>query len=105
VGLRAGLDDVEERKILTLLGLKNSEPSLVQPVASRYTDCATPAPNYPTVATKIHNKPSTLCTLFTHTHTHTSSLNKFVFEEQKGVRTLLAHQFGVSEAAVSVYLR
>jgi hypothetical protein len=39
---RAGLDDVEKRKFLTLLGL--SHPSLVQPVASRYTDYAIPAP-------------------------------------------------------------
>jgi hypothetical protein len=41
---RAGLDDVEKRKFLALPGL-NSHPSVVQPVASRYTDCATPAPN------------------------------------------------------------
>jgi hypothetical protein len=34
---RAGLDDVEKRKFLTL-------PELVQPAASRYTDCAIVAP-------------------------------------------------------------
>jgi hypothetical protein len=34
---RAGLDDVEKRKFLPL-------PGLVQPVASRYTDYAIPAP-------------------------------------------------------------
>jgi hypothetical protein len=33
---RAGLDDVEKRKFLILPGL-NSDPSVVQPVASRYT--------------------------------------------------------------------
>jgi hypothetical protein len=38
---RAGLDEVEKRKFL----YSNSEPSIVQPVASRYTDCAIPAPN------------------------------------------------------------
>jgi hypothetical protein len=39
---RAGMDDVENRKFLPLPGL-NSDPSTVQPVASRYTDYATPA--------------------------------------------------------------
>jgi hypothetical protein len=38
VGPRVGLDNVEKRKFLTLPGLE------LQPVASRYTDCATPAP-------------------------------------------------------------
>jgi hypothetical protein len=41
---RADLHDVEKRKFLTLLGL-NSDPSVVQPVASDYTDCAIPAPD------------------------------------------------------------
>jgi hypothetical protein len=40
---RAGLDDVEKRKFLTLLGL-NFDPLVVQPVASCYTDYAIPAP-------------------------------------------------------------
>jgi hypothetical protein len=39
VGPRAGLDDVEKRKLLTLPGLK-FRPS---PFASRYTDYAIPA--------------------------------------------------------------
>jgi hypothetical protein len=43
VGPRALLDDVEKRKFLTLRG-SNSDPSVVQPVASRYTDYAIPAP-------------------------------------------------------------
>jgi hypothetical protein len=38
VGTRAGLDDVEKRKFLTLPGLE------LQLVASRYTDYAIPAP-------------------------------------------------------------
>jgi hypothetical protein len=41
VGPRAGLDDVEKRKFLTLPG---QDRSVVQPVASRYTDYAIPAP-------------------------------------------------------------
>jgi hypothetical protein len=41
VDLRAGLDDLEKRKFLTLPGL---ELRFVQPVASRYTDYAIPAP-------------------------------------------------------------
>jgi hypothetical protein len=43
VGPRAGLDNVEERKFLTLTGLK-LQPVGCQPTASRYTDCAIPAP-------------------------------------------------------------
>jgi hypothetical protein len=43
VGPRADLDDVEKRKFLTLPGL-NSEPSVVQPVASSYTYYTIPAP-------------------------------------------------------------
>jgi hypothetical protein len=39
VGPRAGLDDVEKRKFLTLPGLE-LRPSVVQPVASRYIDYA-----------------------------------------------------------------
>jgi hypothetical protein len=40
---RAGLDDVEKRKFLTYRDF-NCDPSVVQPVASRYTDYAIPAP-------------------------------------------------------------
>jgi hypothetical protein len=39
VGLRAGLDDVEERKFLALPGLE-LRPSIAQPIASLYTDYA-----------------------------------------------------------------
>jgi hypothetical protein len=39
VGPRAGLNDMEKRKFLTLLGLK-LDTSVVQPVASHYTNCA-----------------------------------------------------------------
>jgi hypothetical protein len=38
MGPRSGLDDLEKRKLLTLPGL---DPSVVQPVTSRYADCAT----------------------------------------------------------------
>jgi hypothetical protein len=41
---RAVLDDLEKRKFLPLPGL-DVYLSVVQPVASRYTDYATPAPN------------------------------------------------------------
>jgi hypothetical protein len=41
VGSRAGLDDVDKRRLLTLAGL-NSDPSVDQLVASYYTDCAIP---------------------------------------------------------------
>jgi hypothetical protein len=40
---RAGLDYVEKRKFLAYRNSK-SDPSIVQSVASRYTDCAIPAP-------------------------------------------------------------
>jgi hypothetical protein len=47
---RTGLENVERRKVLPLPGLELL-PSTVQPVASRYTDCATPEP---VVRTKFH---------------------------------------------------
>jgi hypothetical protein len=40
---RVGLDDVEKKKFLPYRD-SNSDPSVVQPVASRYTNCAIPAP-------------------------------------------------------------
>jgi hypothetical protein len=43
---RATLNDVEKRKFLTLPGDSNSDPLVVQPVASRYTDYVIPAPLY-----------------------------------------------------------
>jgi hypothetical protein len=43
VGPRADLDNVEKRKFLNLRD-SNSDPSVVQPVPSRYTDYALPAP-------------------------------------------------------------
>jgi hypothetical protein len=46
VGPRAGLDNMQNRIFLTLLGLN---PSVVQPIASRYTDCASLAPKNITV--------------------------------------------------------
>jgi hypothetical protein len=42
VGRRAGVDEVE--KILDPTGTRNPTPSVLQPVASPYTDCAIPAP-------------------------------------------------------------
>jgi hypothetical protein len=45
VDLRAGLGDLEKRKILGPTGTRTSTPSVVKPVASSYTDCATPAPS------------------------------------------------------------
>jgi hypothetical protein len=39
---RAGLDDMEKKIFLTLLGLE-IHPSVVQPVTSLYTDYAIPA--------------------------------------------------------------
>jgi hypothetical protein len=40
---RASLDDVEKRKFLTLPD-SNSDPSVVHPIASCYTDYAIPVP-------------------------------------------------------------
>jgi hypothetical protein len=45
VGPRTCLDDVEGKEILPLLELELRPPP-VQPVASRYTDCSTPALPY-----------------------------------------------------------
>jgi hypothetical protein len=52
VGPRAGLDDMGKRKFLTLSGLE-LEPSVVQPVASRYTDYAIPASKSNVEASKM----------------------------------------------------
>jgi hypothetical protein len=43
MGLRAGVDDMEKRKFLTLPGLELRH-SVVQPIGSRYTDYAIPSP-------------------------------------------------------------
>jgi hypothetical protein len=45
VGPRTGLDDVENRNIFALHRDWNFGPSVAQPVASRYTDWAIPAPH------------------------------------------------------------
>jgi hypothetical protein len=42
VGPRTSLDDIQNRKFLTLLGLKH-QTLVIQPVASRYNNCAIPA--------------------------------------------------------------
>jgi hypothetical protein len=54
VDLRAGLDDVEKRKFLTLTGFQ-IYPSVVQPVVSRYTDYAIPAYALPYILLIIRN--------------------------------------------------
>jgi hypothetical protein len=41
---RAGLDDMEKWKFLSLPGLELTPPPVVQPGARRYTDWAIPAP-------------------------------------------------------------
>jgi hypothetical protein len=46
VNPRAGLDDMEKGKLFTLPGLEFPVPLVVQPVASRYTDWAIPAPKF-----------------------------------------------------------
>jgi hypothetical protein len=46
VGPRASLDDVKRRKILSLPGLELFDTSIVQPVASRYTDGAIAATTF-----------------------------------------------------------
>jgi hypothetical protein len=46
VGPRAGLNDVEKRKLLTLQD-SNSDQSVVQPLASRCTDCTISPPVLP----------------------------------------------------------
>jgi hypothetical protein len=43
LGPRTSLGAVEQRKISCLCRKSNSDPLAVQPVASRYTDCAIPA--------------------------------------------------------------
>jgi hypothetical protein len=52
VGPRTGLDSVEKIKFLTLLGLE-LHLSVIQPVASHYTDYAIPAPYILTYGAKM----------------------------------------------------
>jgi hypothetical protein len=56
---RDSLDDVEKRKFLTLPVLK-LDPSVIQPVASRYTNYAIPSPAFSIIGPDI--LPSTLLT-------------------------------------------
>jgi hypothetical protein len=64
---RVGLDDVE--KILDPTGTGNTDPSVVQPVASHYSDCAIPAHIFMEIFSKIWN------TFFSPTKAfHSSSL-------------------------------
>jgi hypothetical protein len=44
MGPRAGLDDVEKKKILPT-PVFEPNPLIIQPVASRYTDCTIPDPS------------------------------------------------------------
>jgi hypothetical protein len=43
VGPRASLDDVEKKKFIEFIGTRTPTPSVVRPVASRYTDYVIPA--------------------------------------------------------------
>jgi hypothetical protein len=53
MGSITGLDDVERTQILLLPGL-NFNPSVVQPVASRYTDWGIPVP--PIILMQVLNR-------------------------------------------------
>jgi hypothetical protein len=72
VGLRTVLDDVEKKNSCPYRDM-NSDPSVVQPVASRYTDCAIPAPNIEHVIIKKY-KITALPTWDTE-----STLSQFIF--------------------------
>jgi hypothetical protein len=58
VGPRASLDDVEERKFLALSEL--SDPSVDQPVASRYTDWTDKILNYRNYWIVVHTVSMTI---------------------------------------------
>jgi hypothetical protein len=63
VGRRTGLDDAEGRKSCPYRD-SNSNSSAFLPVASRYTDCAIPAPpNIDVVFTKLNSSGYRLCGL------------------------------------------
>jgi hypothetical protein len=69
---RAGLNDMEKWKFFTLSGLELPLPLVVQPVASRYTDWAIPAPSllYLTynnnISVTMESSKTYLYTLFSH---------------------------------------
>jgi hypothetical protein len=52
MGPTAGLDNAEKAKLFTLPGLE-LRPLGRHPVASHYTDCASPAPNHKQINTRI----------------------------------------------------
>jgi hypothetical protein len=55
---RAGMDNMEKWKFITLPGLETRPLSVVQPVASRYTDCAIPAHSINPVVYKSQEWPA-----------------------------------------------
>jgi hypothetical protein len=57
---RDGVDDMEKRKFLTPYGLE-LRPSVVQPVASRYTDCYTVIVQRPVYISKDSVWETTFC--------------------------------------------
>jgi hypothetical protein len=61
---RAGLDDLEKRKFLTLPGLELN-PLVVQPIASRSIDYAVPAPRKFAFWCKLLNSGTLLFCLYT----------------------------------------
>jgi hypothetical protein len=62
VNPRAGLDDMEKWKFLPHLD-SNTDPSVVQPVISRYTDCAIPALNWYLLSVLIYQNMFSIITL------------------------------------------
>jgi hypothetical protein len=67
---RAGLDDVEKRKFFALPGLEKCDPSVVQPVASRYTDDAIPERRH----SKRHSESLETCLISSTVFSHISSV-------------------------------
>jgi hypothetical protein len=88
---RAGLDDVEKRKFLSLLKLELN-PSVIQPVASRCTDYAIPASEQPCVSF-IFNYATTLHFILETKEFYeflwSSQVDKWVNTKCHGMRLLL----------------
>jgi hypothetical protein len=77
-GPGTGMDDVEIRKILPY---RDSNHSAVQPVASRYTDCASPAPTLLVYKKRNRWTVSNICVTHCYKWTESQSLTDLNFTQ------------------------
>jgi hypothetical protein len=92
VGLRAGLDDMEKREILDLAGTRTPNPSVLQPVSSRYTDYTIPAPSIVLMIVKCILRQSFNVSILFVVYFTTSSVSQAI--KRRMVGTLANNEVG-----------